>query len=102
MSKIRDTKYNQTDLKTALEAMLQHYKLKGRYQQTRIKQLWPELMGPSIAQYTAELSISRSRVLYVRLTSAPLKQELSMGTEKICKMLNERLGEALLTKVVIK
>lgn len=93
--------YNQTDLKAAIKAMLDHYKLKGKYQQTRIKQLWPELMGPSITQYTTDLRITRN-VLYVNIRSAALKQELSMGTEKIRKMLNEELGEEYLKQVVIR
>lgn len=93
--------YNQTDLKAAIKAMLDHYKLKGKYQQTRIKQLWPALMGASIAQYTTDLRITRN-VLYVNIRSAALKQELSMGTEKICKLLNEELGEEYLKKVVIR
>lgn len=95
------SKHNEIDLKTAIKAMLDHYKLKGKYQQTRIKQLWPTLMGPSIKQYTTDLRISR-KVLYVSIHSAALKQELSMGTEKIRVMLNEELGEEYLEKVVIR
>jgi hypothetical protein len=95
------SKHNEIDLKTAIKAMLDHYKLKGKYQQTRIKQLWPALMGPSIKQYTTDLRISR-KVLYVSIHSAALKQELSMGTEKIRVMLNEELGEEYLEKVVIR
>ena len=93
--------YNQTNLKDAIKAMLDHYKLQGKYQQTRIKQLWPELMGPSIMQYTTDIQIVR-KVLFVSLSSAPLKQELSMGKEKIKKIINEELGEEYLLEVVIR
>lgn len=93
--------HNQTDLKAAIKAMLDYYKLKGRYQQTRIKQLWPVLMGPSITQYTTDLRISHN-ILFVTIRSAALKQELSMGTEKICRLLNEELGEDYLKEVVIR
>ena len=94
-------RHNETDLKAAIKAMLDHYKLKSKYQQTRIKQLWPALMGPAIKQYTTDLRISR-RVLYVSISSAALKQELSMGTEKIRRLLNEELGEEYLESVVIR
>ncbi|MEL7222822.1 MAG: DUF721 domain-containing protein [Bacteroidota bacterium] len=95
------SKHNETNLKTAIKAMLDHYKLQGRYQQTRLKQLWPAIMGPSIAQYTTDIKIYR-HVFYVTISSAPLKQELSMGKEKIKKMLNEELGEDYLKEVVIR
>ena len=93
--------YNQTKLKDAIKAMLDYYKLKGKYQQTRIKQLWTSLMGPAISQYTTDLKVYR-RKLYVQLSSAPLKQELSMGTEKIRAMINEELGEDYLEEVIIR
>ncbi|MEL6659955.1 MAG: DUF721 domain-containing protein [Bacteroidota bacterium] len=93
--------HNQTKLKDAIKAMLDYYKLKGKYQQTRIKQLWGELMGPAISQYTTDIKVYRKK-LYVQLSSAPLKQELSMGTEKIRLMLNDELGEDYLEEVIIR
>lgn len=93
--------HNQTKLKEAIKAMLDYYKLKGKYQQTRIKQLWSSLMGPAISQYTTDLKVVRKK-LYVQLSSAPLKQELSMGTEKIKDMINEELGEDYLLEVIIR
>lgn len=95
------SKHNETNLKAAIRAMLDHYKLQGRYQQTRLKQLWPTIMGPSIAQYTTDIKIYRN-VFYVSISSAPLKQELSMGKDKIKKMLNEELGEDYVKDVVIR
>lgn len=95
------SKHNQTSLKDAIKAMMDYYKLKGKYQQTRIKQLWASLMGPAIAQYTTDIKVYRKK-LYVQLSSAPLKQELSMGTEKIKDMINEELGEDYLEAVIIR
>lgn len=95
------SKHNETNLKAAIEAMLDMYKLRGKYQQTRIKQLWPRLMGPVIAQYTTDLRVTRNK-LFVTIASAPLKQELSMGTDKICRLINDHLGEDFLTEVVIR
>lgn len=95
------SKYHQTDLRKALEAMLDHYKLRGKYTQARLRGLWPEVMGSAINKYTAELKIHR-KTLYVRLSSASLRQELSMGEEKIRDMMNEALGEPYLDKVVIR
>lgn len=91
---------NEKTLKEALHAMVEQYRLKGKLNQTRIRSHWEQLMGPSIARYTREIKMGRKK-LYIYLDSAPLKQELSMGKEKIRKMLNEALGEEFIEEVVI-
>ena len=93
--------HNQTHLKDALEAMLEHYKLKRKYNQARLKDLWPKLMGPAIQQYTTAIKLHK-KTLFVNISSAPLRQELSMGTEQIKDMLNKTLGEDFIEKVVIR
>lgn len=95
------SKSNQTNLKDALNAMLDHYKLKGKYSQARIRDIWPQLMGEAIAKYTTDVRVHR-RILHVTITSAPLRQELSMGTEKIKELINTELKENYLQGVVIK
>lgn len=94
-------RHKETNLKDALVAMLDHYKLKHKYQQARIREMWPDLMGPAIAKYTTELRVYRQK-LYVSISSAPLRQELSMGTEKLKELLNEALGEDYLQGVVVR
>jgi predicted nucleic acid-binding Zn ribbon protein len=93
-------KDNETTLKEALHAMVDQYRLKSKLNQTRIRSHWEDLMGPSIVHYTREIKMGRKK-LYIYLDSAPLRQELSMGREKIRKMLNERLGEEYIKEVVI-
>ncbi len=81
--------------------MLEVYKLKGKLNQSRVKGLWQNLMGPAIAGHTTEIKVFRSK-LYVSIDSAPLRQELYIGRKKILKMLNEELGEEFLKDVVIR
>lgn len=94
------SKHNEKTLKEALHVMVEQYRLKGKLNQTRIRAHWVELMGPSIAGYTREIKMGRKK-LYIYLDSAPLRQELSMGKEKIRRMLNEKLGEEYIQEVVI-
>ena len=88
-------------LKDVLQKMLEVYKLKGKLNQTRVKTLWSELMGPSIIQHTTEIKVFREK-LYVSIDSAPLRQELYLGRTKILKMINRELGEAYLKEVIIR
>lgn len=92
--------HNEKTLKEALHAMVDQYRLKSKLNQTRIRSHWETMMGPSITRYTREIKMGRKK-LYIYLDSAPLKQELSMGKEKIRKMMNEALGEEYIKEVVI-
>lgn len=93
--------HNEMTLKEALKAMIEHYRLKGKLNQSRIKTLWAQRMGPSIAGYTKEIRLYKNK-LYITIESASLRQELSYGRDKIRKMLNEELGEDFIEEVVIR
>ena len=58
-------------------------------------------MGPTIEQYTKKIELNRG-TLFLTIESAALRQELSYGKEKIQKILNEELGEAYITEVIIR
>lgn len=92
---------NENTLKQALEAMLREYRLKPGYELARIRQLWPQLFGRTIAQQTTDLRIFK-RKLYVSVQSAALRQELSMGRKQLCRRINKELGEDYLEEVVIR
>lgn len=96
-----DNPHNEVTLKEALKAMIEHYRLKGKLNQNRIKSLWVEKMGPSIASYTKDIRLYKKK-LYITIDSAALRQELSYGRDKIKNMLNEALGEEYIEEVVIR
>lgn len=66
-----------------------------------IVEAWPEVMGKMIATRTEEL-IVRNKVLYVKLSSSSLRQELAYGKAKIVDNINEHIGEVYLKDVVLK
>ena len=57
-------------------------------------------MGPSVTKYTVKIEVEK-RILFVKLSNAALKQELSYAREKIKKMLNDEVGEEVLLDVRI-
>ena len=69
--------------------------------QIKIKQAWEATVGPHVGQYTQKISL-RGKTLYVHLTSAPLREELSYGKEKILKHLNDALGSDEIQKIVLR
>ena len=93
-------RHNDQKIDEVLKDMLKTYRLESKLNQTKVKSLWASLMGPSISKYTKDIIIRRSK-LFVTLDSSPLKQELSMGKEKIRNIINEELGEEFIKEVVI-
>ncbi len=93
-------RHNDQKINEVLKDMLKAYKLESRLNQTKVKGLWESLMGPGINRYTKDIVIRRNK-LFVTLNSSPLKQELSLGREKIKNIINEKLGEEFIQEVVI-
>lgn len=94
-------KKNELSLKEALQQMVDQLRWKPRLYGVRIEKIWEASMGPVINNHTRELKV-RGRKLFVTIDSAPLKQELSMGRDKILRMINEGLGEEYLVEVVLR
>lgn len=68
--------------------------------QISVKEAWTKLMGNGVVSYTRNLELN-GKTLIVNLTSSVLREELSFGREKIIKMMNEELGEKLISKIIL-
>lgn len=66
-----------------------------------VKTAWNEEMGSGVANYTTAIKFERG-VLYVSLTSSTLREELSYGVEKIKNLLNERLEDEPIKKLILR
>ncbi len=62
-------------------------------------QAWPEVVGQGIATYTSDLQI-RNRILYVRLKSSVLRQELMLNRRQLAYRLNEFIGAQVIENIV--
>lgn len=91
----------QTSLKEVLKDVVETYRLKNRLHQTKIQSAWHALMGSSISKHTTDLKIRKNK-LFITIESAPLRQELSFGRDKIRRLLNQELGEEYLEDVIIR
>lgn len=84
-----------------LGELINQKNIKGGITKVRVEQAWETTMGSSVAQYTQEVSF-RGTTLFVNLTSAPLREELSYGKDKILHHLNETLGAEIIYKLVLR
>ena len=83
----------------AMRELLDTYKLKAKFEQTQLINSWERLMGAPIARRTDKIFISE-RKLYVKLSSAALKQELNLSKSKILSLFMRELGEVIVDDVV--
>lgn len=94
-------RHNEESLKDVINRLLKAYGLEEGYLNTVLINSWPVVMGKMIATKTTDLYINKG-VLFVKLTSAPLKHELSQGKEKVVKLLNDHVGQHVISDVVFK
>ncbi len=85
----------------ALNEFIQKNKLQKGIDKVDAREAWASLMGNGVNNYTTNVEL-KNDTLFVSLSSAVLRQELSMGTSKIIAMLNEELGKDLIKKIILR
>lgn len=84
-----------------LKQFISQNKLEAGMDVVNVRDAWKNLMGNGVNNYTTEIKLKGS-TLYVALSSAVLREELSYGKEKIIKMINEELRKDLVTILVLR
>lgn len=96
-----DKKEGQSSIKEVMQEFVQSRKIEKGYRKVSIVKFWKEQMGDMINGYTKDLHVS-NQVLYVTITSSPLKQELDMNKPKVLKMINEHIGVDYIKSIVFR
>ncbi|WP_333808308.1 DUF721 domain-containing protein [Flavobacterium sp.] len=84
-----------------LKQFISQNKLEAGMDIVNVRDAWKNLMGNGVNNYTTEIQLKGS-TLYVALSSAVLREELSYGKDKIIKMINEELRKDLVTHLVLR
>lgn len=86
-------------IKELMKDVIKENKLVKGMHQISVNEAWEKLMGNGVVSYTQHIEL-KGKNLIVNLKSAVLREELSYGKEKIIKMMNEELGEPLISKII--
>lgn len=92
---------NQSTVGDVLKEIIQVNKLQTGIDQIEVREAWRNLMGNGVNHYTKNILLKGS-TLYVELSSAVLREELSHGKSKIVAMINEELKRDVLKEVVLR
>ncbi|MGB1207190.1 MAG: DUF721 domain-containing protein [Chitinophagales bacterium] len=84
-------KKNEESIKVVIQRLFETYKLNGRINNAKIIDNWEKMMGKTIAKHTTGLYIKQG-VLYVRISSSALKQEMFLHKPKIKHIVNNFVG----------
>ena len=76
-------------------------KLDSGMDKVDVEQAWKNLMGNGVNNYTEEVLL-KNTTLYVKLSSAVLRNELSYGKDKIIRMINEEMGKEVVKSLVLR
>ena len=78
--------------------MLDSYKLRGKFDEKKLINSWGTLMGKPIARRTEKIFI-KDRILFVKLNSAPLRQELTIAKSKVLEIIHRNFDKNLIDDV---
>ncbi|MBQ9285729.1 MAG: DUF721 domain-containing protein [Bacteroidaceae bacterium] len=86
-------------LGSVLNQLMREEGLETPYNEWRLMEAWPEVVGQGIARFTRSTEI-RNRTLFVRLTSSVVRQELMSGRKALAYRLNEHVGAQVIENIV--
>ncbi|WP_420384805.1 DUF721 domain-containing protein [Roseivirga sp.] len=85
----------------AIQEMLKSFHIEEKFHETNLINSWEKIMGAPIAKRTSKVYI-RDKKLFVHISSAPLKHELTMSRDKILVLIARELGSSIVNEVIIK
>lgn len=97
MSKRENDSFSIEDL---MQLFIKENNLTKGMQKIKIEETWIKMMGPGVATHTTAVKL-QNKTLVIQLNSSVLREELSYGKDKIIKMMNEEIGEEVISKLVL-
>ena len=98
---MKKRKSNQESLGEVIDRMLNVYKLRSGLTEQEVIKNWEQIVGPVIASRTDAVKI-KGTVLYIKVTSAAMRQELHYQKSGIQSNVNEFLRTEFISQVEIR
>lgn len=94
-------KHNDQALNEVLHKMMRQGPLKKGFYDSQVKKIWEEKIGKLLINQTVKIFFN-SGTIYLTLNSAPLRNELLMGKEKLINSFNEELGDDIVKNIILR
>jgi predicted nucleic acid-binding Zn ribbon protein len=97
MAKRENDSFSIEDL---MQLFIKENKLTKGMQKIKIEETWHKMMGQGVTVHTTSVKL-QNKTLVIQLNSSVLREELSYGKDKIIKMMNEEIGEEIISKLML-
>lgn len=87
-------------VKDLMQSFIKENNLSKGMRKLKVEETWREMMGPGVMAHTSSVKL-QNKTLIIQLTSSVLREELSYGKDKIIKMMNEKIGEIVISKLML-
>jgi predicted nucleic acid-binding Zn ribbon protein len=94
-------KSNLIKLGDAINQLFKQEKLDIKMSQFSVKSSWKDIVGDIVANNTSEIYFN-DKIIFVSLSSAALKHELSFRKEEMLNNINKFCGYKLVEQIVIR
>ena len=88
-------------LKKIVENLFKDKRLENKYIETKVPTIWGSAVGKYISERTLKMFV-KNHVLYVYMSSAPLKQEMNFNKDKLIAVVNEKLQSNYIKSIEIR
>ncbi len=89
------------NLKDVIQQLLKAYGWQGRVDGIELVNSWEKVVGGIIAKHTQDMRV-KNRILYIRLDSSVIRNELMMERSKIVASLNKEVGKDVIDDIVFR
>ena len=84
-----------------IRKLMKNPKLSEKLDMLNVLDAWEEIIGAPISKYITDQKIFKG-ILYVKLKSAVVRNELSYKKSDFISQINQKVGKKLITDIVLK
>lgn len=84
-----------------LDDFFEQRRLRSAVNEGRAVELWAEIVGEYVAQFTEDVYI-RGSVLYVTLSSSAVRSEVHIRRRYYITLLNEKIGTRAVRNIIVR
>ena len=92
---------NNRKLGDVIRRLMKHPRLAEKLDKLDALDAWEEIIGIQLCKYITEQKIYKG-ILYVKLKSAVVRNELSYKKSDFISQINQKIGKKLITDIVLK
>ncbi len=94
-------KTNLMNIGVVIKKLMQNPKLVDRLEKLDVLDIWKDIIGKDLEKYIAEARI-KDNILYVKVKSSIVKNELSYKKTDLIKKINKKIGKEIIKDINLK